>query len=102
MGNITMSLSLEGEDEQQIDALMAYFIQATQSAAASTGEPVDIEFVRASKTNLTIKRLLSNLPVQMDLGDAEQLRGLIRQMAEHSPGPAQLALEIIDAAILLR
>jgi hypothetical protein len=96
---MTLELQVEGDDDDQMDAFMGDFIRVWQDAARAND---DVEILELTARNAKIQALLSNLPVQMGLEDAEQLRGLIRQMAEHSPGPATLALEIIDAAILLR
>ena len=89
-----MLLELEGNDQQQIDSFLAGFIESLGST--------DAEIIRSSKTRLEIRALLSNLPVQMSLEDAERLKSLLHQMQPDAHGPATLALEIVDAAILLR
>ena len=94
MGNIQLRLSLKGEDKQQMDAITGNFIQVLQGT--------DAEFLRASETHLEIQALIRNLPVQMSLEDAEQLRALLRDMLPVASGPATMALEILETAILIR
>ena len=99
--SITMNISASwsGDDPQQIDAAIAEFCRPFLDAL-DAGHKVEIG--RSSKTSREFRVLLENMPLQMTVEDAEKVRSLLLDLTEFAPGPATLALEIIDAAILLR
>lgn len=98
MSDFTMNVRVEcsGADQQQIDARLAQWRQIFEAAGK------DAKIIESSHDALEWEAIVNDLPIQIAFEDAEKLRGLLRDMLETSPGPARLALEIVDAAILLR
>ena len=85
-----------GDDQQQIDARLAMW----RDIFAAAGDEAKI--IESSHEALEWEAVVSDLPVQLAFDEAEKLRSLLRDMLEFAPGPATLALEIVDAAILMR